>query len=426
MGMKRREFIQNGLAFVSLGLGMPGFLARTAGAAENFTMTGAEAGAGALLPPIPSGKILVVIEMAGGNDGLNTVVPYTQAAYAKLRPSIGVAANEVVKMGHDIGLNPAMGALGKLYEQGQLAVLNGVGYPNPNRSHFQSMDIWQTGRPAISHTDRTGWLARYFDKEGHYQGNPLSGVVLGGALPLALDSPSSPVSVIGNGQNYGFAREGKREGDTFRSLYGGPTGGTVARNNADFIRNVGTQVYTSTVAIKQALQAYDARGGEKAAYPGNNGLAGSLQTIAKLITGGLGTRIYYCSLGGFDTHANQPRQHAQLLGYLSDSIAAFLRDMGLHGREKDVAVMTFSEFGRRVQENGSSGTDHGAASVMFVAGAGIKGGVYGDYPSLTDLDDGDLRFHTDFRRVYATVLDRWLGSPSDVILDGKFAPLAFV
>ena len=188
--------------------------------------------------------------------------------------------------------------------------------------------------------------------------------------------------------------------ETLKALY---STGTVAGGNAEFVRNVGSEAYSSTLEMKQAFKDYDVKSGNAAAYPQNNGFASGLQTIAKLITGGLGTRVYYLSMGGFDTHANQPRQHADLLGQLADGMAAFYQDLSQQGRAQDVTVMTFSEFGRRSRENGSSGTDHGAASVMFVAGGGVKGGLHGDYPSLSDLDDGDLRFHTDFRSVYATL-----------------------
>jgi uncharacterized protein (DUF1501 family) len=329
----------------------------------------------------------------------------------------------------------------ELYEKGQVAVINGVGYPQPNRSHFSSMDIWQTGDPSPTPRERTGWLARYFDADGHFKGNPLGGVGLGSELPLAMQSLNSPVAVIGNGGDYGFgskAADRQQQMAAFQALYVGgasATGasatvatatGTVANGGDEFIRNVGHEVYTSTQAIKEALQKYDVKSGAAANYPANNGLAARLQTIARLITGALSTRVYYASISGFDTHANQPDGHGGLLRALGDAIAAFHRDLALQGRGNDVMTMTFSEFGRRVHENGSRGTDHGAASVMFAVGGGVKGGVFGEYPSLTDLDDGDLRFTTDFRGVYATVLDQWLVAPSNQVLRGQFRPVKFV
>ena len=414
----RRQFLTNGLAFVGLGLAMPTFLMRAAQAqAENAP--------GAGLPPIPGGKILVVIEMSGGNDGLNTVIPYTDLGYAKARPVIGVKESDVVKIGPAVGLHPNLAPLKGLYDRGQLAVITGVGYPNPNRSHFQSMDVWQTGNPTVDVRERTGWLARYFDKDGHFAGNPLSGVTLGSALPLAMFADNSPASVIGNGNDYGFkndAPDRKAQTETLRALY---AEGTVAGSTAEFIRNVGNEAYSSSLALKRALGDYDIKAARAASYP-QTGLASGLQTISKLITGGVGTRVYYLGMGGFDTHANQPRQHANLLDELAGGLSAFYADLAAQGRANDVLTMTFSEFGRRVKENGSAGTDHGAASVMFLAGGGIKGGLYGDYPSLSDLDDGDLKMHTDFRSVYATLLDKWLGTPSAPVLGGSFPHLNFV
>lgn len=417
---KRREFITNGLGFISLGLTMPQFLMRAAQADE----AGAAKSAAPGLPAIPKGKILVVIEMAGGNDGLNTVIPYTDSLYDKARPNIGLKAGDVVKIGDRLALHPAMKALGALYEKGNVAVVNGVGYPNANRSHFHAMDIWQSGDPEMKLRERTGWLARYFDADGHYKGNPLSGVVLGGQLPLALEAQNSPVSVIGNGRDFGFGAGADRQKqmEALHALY---KGGTVAGSNAEFISNVGNDVYASTQTIRKALQSYDPRLSNTANYP-QNGLAQSLQTIAKLISGDLGTRVFYASIGGFDTHANQPQGHANLLGALGESIAAFYRDLAAQGRDKDVMTMTFSEFGRRVQENGSAGTDHGAASCLFLVGGAMRGGIFGAYPSLEDLDDGDLKYTTDFRAVYSTITEKWLGANSQEVIGGKFESLKFI
>ena len=419
----RREFLQNGLTFVGLGLAMPTFLMQAAQAQAG--RPSAASAFGLNLPPIPGGKILVVVEMSGGNDGLNTVIPYADSGYAKARPVIGIPSRDVVKLSGSAGLHPNMAALKPLYDKGQLAVITGVGYPDPNRSHFQSMDIWQTGNPQLDVRERTGWLARYFDADGHFQGNPLSGITLGSALPLTLFSDDVPASVVGGGSDFGFksdAPDKNRQMDALRALY---AQGTVAGSHAEFVRNVGSEAYSSSMALKRAFQDYDVQAAHAAKYP-QTGLAAGLQTVSKLITGGVGTRVYYLSLGGFDTHANQPRQHATLLGELADGLAAFYSDLEMQGRANDVITMTFSEFGRRVHENGSAGTDHGAASVMFLAGGGLKGGLYGDYPSLTDLDSGDLRFHTDFRAVYATLLDKWLLTPSQPILGGSFAHLGFV
>lgn len=419
----RREFLNNGLGFVALGFTVPTLLMQASQAIAAEKTVAGQTGKG--------DKVLVVIEMAGGNDGLNTVAPISDPLYAKLRPTIGVKPGDAVKIDKGLALHPRMGALGKLYEKGQLAVVTGVGYPNPNRSHFQSMDIWQSGDPTLDARERSGWLARYFDEDGHFAGNPLAGVSLGGSLPLALWSQSSPASVIGNARDFGFEARGNAKNQqlaTLKTLYeqSGMEGGTVAASASDFIRNVGDSVYGSSDALKVALKNYDEKAGKGAAYPLNNGLANGLQTVAKLITGGLGTRVYYLTMGGFDTHANQAGQHANLLGQLADAVAAFNADLESQGRGNDVVVMTFSEFGRRAQENGGAGTDHGAASVMFVTGSAVKGGVHGDYPKLDDLDGGDLKHHTDFRSVYATVLSNWLGVSAGKVLGGDFPSLKFV
>ena len=423
--MNRRNFIQNGLGVVALGLSMPTLLldATRAVAAE------------------PNGakkrdKILVVIEMSGGNDGLNTVAPLNDPLYLKARQNIGLKADNSVKIDNGLVLNPGMAALGKLYEGGKVAIVNGVGYPNPNRSHFASMDIWQSANVSIDATERSGWLARYFDEDGHFVGEnaknaSLGSLAMGGNLPLALYSQSSSASVIGNGYNYGFdARGGDRDAQmaTLKALYGsGELGNaTVAAGSNQFLRNVGSEIYASTDAIRGALYNYDRSAQQKANNPDNNGLANDLRTVAKLISGDLPTRVYYVSIGGFDTHSDQFGHHQYLLSQLSEALGAFQEDMRLQGREKDVLVMTFSEFGRRVKENGSNGTDHGSASLMFLVGGGVKGGVHGAYPSLEDLDDGDLKMTTDFRSVYSAVLGNWLGANSGKILGGEFAPVALV
>jgi uncharacterized protein (DUF1501 family) len=415
----RRQFIQNGLSFVSMSLAMPHFLMRAAQAADSPLALPA-------LPPIPAGKILVVLEMSGGNDGLNTVVPYADPGYALARPTIGLPKNDVVKISNSLALHPRMGAFGKMFEKGQLAVVTGVGYPNPNRSHFFSMDIWQTGLTEMNVRERSGWLARYFDADGHLKANPLSGVTVGSALPLALFSETSPCSCIGDGYSFGFRSDlgdTRQQMEALSALY---AEGTVAGSNAEFVRNVGMDAYLASQQLKAALQKYDNKAGAVAKYPVQNGLAATLQTLSKLITGGVGTRVYYLSMGGFDTHANQPTQHGNLLGGIADAVSAFFDDLALQGRAEDVVLVTFSEFGRRVKENGSAGTDHGAASVLFVAGPSVKGGIYGQYPSLSDLDDGDLKMNTDFRSVYATLIEKWLGADSQPILGGSFPHLSFV
>ncbi len=415
----RREFIRNGLGLVSLGLAMP------------TTLLDATRAFAADKPARQNGKILVVIEMAGGNDGLNTVSPLRDKLYASNRPGLGFKESDALAVDRDLFLHPKLTGLKSLYERGNLAIVNGVGYPHPNRSHFASMDIWQSANVEIDARERSGWLAR-FDEQGHYVGDQrsLSMIATGGSLPLALWSEKSAASVIGNGSNFGFephGNDGAAQLETLKTLYNTSdlSGATVAGNARMFLSNVGREVYASTDAIKAALHSYDVAAGQKANYPNNNGVAEGLHTVAKLIAGGLATRVYYVSMGGFDTHSNQAYQHGQLMQQLGDALAAFQEDLRLQGRDKDVLTMTFSEFGRRVKENGSGGTDHGSASVMFIAGGAVKGGVTTDYPSLEDLDDGDLKMTTDFRSVYATVLSNWMNADPTPVLGGEYTRLKF-
>ncbi len=405
---------------VSLGLAMP------------TTLLDATRALAADAPARQPGKILVVIEMAGGNDGLNTIAPLKNKLYAQNRPGLGFKEADAHGIDRDLFLHPNLKGLKSIYEKGNLAVVNGVGYPNPNRSHFASMDIWQSANVELDARERSGWLAR-FDEQGHYTGDQksLSMIATGGSLPLALWGEKSAASVVGNGYNFGFeprGGDGQTQVETLKALYGSTdlSSATVAGNARSFLANVGQEVYASTDTIKAALRTYDTSAGQKAKYPQYTGIADGLQTVAKLIGGGLPTRVYYVSMGGFDTHSNQNWQHGQLMQQLGDALAAFQEDLRMMGRDKDVLTMTFSEFGRRVKENGSGGTDHGSAGMMFIAGGAVKGGVMSDYPSLEDLDDGDLKMTTDFRSVYSTVIGNWMKSDPTAVLGSEFKPLAFV
>jgi uncharacterized protein (DUF1501 family) len=427
----RREFIKNGLTFVSLGMAAPAVLAQAAEGAKS-----ASGGKGG------NGKILVVLQMSGGNDGLNTVIPYTDDLYYKARPTIGIARADMVPISDKIALNPGLASLKPLFEKGHVAIIQGAGYPNPNRSHFRSMEIWQTADPAATIAGE-GWLGRYFDDDGHLRENPLAGINFGGELPRTLYADYGSVVSMQSPQSFQLqpiaGPEREAEIKAFTDLY---ATGTMASSHADLIRKVGLDAYTCSEKIKRALAAKPGEGPElgtpsgstldapPVAYPMGAGrgslLAGNLRTVAQLIGADLGTQIFYVSAGGFDTHANQPRNHANLLKDVADSIAAFYADLEQRGRANDVALVVFSEFGRRVQENASQGTDHGAAGVMFVVGGAVRGGFYGQYPALDDLNQGDLKFNVDFRQVYATLLDQWLGTSSSKILKGRFEHLAFL
>jgi uncharacterized protein (DUF1501 family) len=400
----RRQFLTRtlqGSSLVALGAVVPSFVARTAQAAA-------------------PGKdnILVVLEMTGGNDGLNTVIPYADDLYHKARPTLRRTRDQVIRLDDHVGLHSAMQGFRPLWEQGHLAVVQGVGYPNPQRSHFEAMDIWQSADP--QRTVRTGWLARTVTEMKNESGGvPILNIGAKG-LPLALTgTPGASAAVSVNDQHSfrlelsGTAVEQKARRRLLEDL-AGPAGKTGEDDLASFVQRRQVQTLTAVENLRELLEGPNAvprRGG---------GLSQKLQLIAGLIARGFGTRIFYVSLDGFDTHADQGPAHNNLLADLAGSVAAFFGTLKASGNDGRVRLLTFSEFGRRVQENGSKGTDHGAASCLFVAGPSVKGGVVGKHPSLADLDADDLKFHTDFRRVYSTLLDGWLGCDGKAVLGAKW------
>jgi uncharacterized protein (DUF1501 family) len=400
----RRQFLTRtlqGSSLVALGSIVPQFVARTAQAAA-------------------PGKdnVLVVLEMSGGNDGLNTVIPYADDLYHKVRPTLRQTKDVVVRLDDHVGLHSGMQGLRPMWEQGQLAVVQGVGYPNPDRSHFEAMDIWQSADP--KRAIKTGWLGRAATEIHDGSGGVPILHVGPNRLPLALTgAPGGAVSV--NSQN-SFRLEMGGGGETGRRKarsrlledLSAPAAKTEEGDLASFVRRRQVQTLTAVETLRELLEGPNA-----VARPGG-GLSQKLQLIAGLIAKGFGTRLFYLNLDGFDTHANQGPTHNNLLADLANSIAGFFRTLKSTGHDRRVRLMTFSEFGRRVQENGSRGTDHGAASCLFVAGPSVQGGVVGKHPSLSDLDAGDLKFHTDFRRVYATLLDGWLGCDSKAVLGAKW------
>jgi uncharacterized protein (DUF1501 family) len=357
-------------------------------------------------------NILVVLEMSGGNDGLNTVIPYADDLYHKVRPTLRQTKNVVIRLDDHVGLHSNMRGLQPLWEQGQLAVVQGVGYPNPNRSHFEAMDIWQSADP--KGLTKTGWLGRATtEMKNNSGGVPILHLGPNG-LPLALKGTSSGGAVsINNKHDFRLEMAGGEEGrqkarrrllEDLSKTEGG------ADDLTAFVRRRQIQTLTAVETLRGLLE------GPNAIPWQSGGLQQKLQLIAGLIAKGFGTRIFYLNLDGFDTHADQGPAHAKLLGELADSIGSFFQTLKTTGHANRVRLMTFSEFGRRVQENNSRGTDHGAASCLFVVGPSVKGGVVGKHPSLSDLDAGDLQFHTDFRRVYATLLDGWLACDSKAVL----------
>jgi uncharacterized protein (DUF1501 family) len=373
------------------------------------------------LPGLPGSaeeRVLVVINLQGGNDGLNTIVPHGMPAYYRYRPTLGVAPSDVLPINQDVGFNPALRSLKTMYDRGMVAIVQGVGYPNPDHSHFRSTEIWQTAAP--DRYERTGWLGRYLDDADLPKNNLFNAVALSQVLPEALVAQHVDVPAIAAVRAYGLTSDRRRdERDAFQSL-------------ATDRRLPFTSPYLARVA---EIEDHAQRGSEalpgliagyktQASYPASP-LGRSLALAAQMIGSRLGTRILYVQHGSFDTHAAQRGTQDRLLTGLADALAAFYADLAAHGNDRRVLTLTFSEFGRRVAENASRGTDHGEAAPLFVVGP-VKGGLYGAHPSLDRLDNGDAKFTTDFRSVYATVIEKWLGRPATPVLAGSFATIGMI
>jgi uncharacterized protein (DUF1501 family) len=380
-----------------LGPTVPEFLARAARA----------------VPPQRDRRVLVVIELNGGNDGINTVVPFADEGYAKHRRTLRLPAERLLKVSDQVALHPALRDAARLLESSRLAIVQGVGYPNPNRSHFESMAIWQTAR-LRPREDSLGWLGRALD-DSQPPGNGAPGAALIGldAPPRALRGQQSTAAALAHLDDLVLAGSV----DPKRVLGGHQRGGDLKA----YVRRSWLDAYTTAERLKEAARVED-RG---AAYPGT-ALADRLRLVARLLKAGFGTRVYYTIQGGYDTHYSQLVAHEQLLAELGGAVRAFLDDLAAARLADRVALLVFSEFGRTVRENGSAGTDHGTAGPVFLAGAGVKAGLVGTTPRLTDLDPkhGDVKVGIDFRRVYATVLQDWLGLPAKDEVGGPFERLA--
>jgi uncharacterized protein (DUF1501 family) len=434
----RREFLRTTVLGGALSWTVPSFLANTfaalqAQAAEQATQitTGRD------------GTILVVLQMAGGNDGINTVVPYANDDYHRARPRLALSADKVLKLNAEVALHPNLTGLKELYDGGQLAIVQGAGYPNPNRSHFRSTEIWQTASDS-NRFEHYGWLGRYFDN-ACAGCDPTVGVSIGHEMPEAFAAKAPTGVSLDNPQNFRFMpprgepRAEMQETEVaFRKLneFAGDldanSGGTIATlrgmslrsgSMLDFLERTAMDAQVSSDTIRKIA----GRGENQASYPASQ-LANSLKLVAKLIGGGLPTRVFYVSQGGYDTHTNQLATQDRLFKELGDSLQAFVADLKAQGNLERVLVMTFSEFGRRVAENASGGTDHGAAAPLFVIGNKIKAGLLGTYPSLApgDLFEGDIKYTVDFRSVYAALLQNWLKTSSEVVLGRKFPEIELV
>ncbi len=359
-----------------------------------------------------SGKILVVVQLSGGNDGLNTIVPYRNDRYYELRPRLALQPNEVLKVSDELGFNPELAALQELYDQGWMSIVNSVGYPNPDRSHFRSMDIWHTGSDSQEYWS-SGWLGRYLDHQ--CQGCPAHyALEVDDALSLAMKGNDLTGFAMSNPQQL------KRTANNqfLQSLGDAPH----AEENVAYLYKTLVDTRSSADYLAEKAQAHRS----KTTYP-TTPFAKDLKQIAELITADCDTRIYYVNLTGFDTHANQKNRQGRLLKQYAEAMAAFVKDLKSHNLLDDTLILTFSEFGRRVAQNASNGTDHGTANNLFLMGGKLnKPGFFNAAPNLNRLDKKDLIYEIDFRQVYTTILDQWLQADANTILGKTFTPLALI
>ena len=368
-------------------------------------------------------RALVILQLSGGNDTLNTVMPYNDGLYYDYRKTVRLDADKVHPITGDLAFNPSMEPVKRLWDEGKVAVVNGIGYPNPNRSHFRSMDIWHTALP--DDIGREGWLGlatRELDPNGD---NVLTAVNFGRGLPRALGVRGVPVASVGNLETYGLFPDVQDEFmrkyalEAFSKMYGGAQGRDQVM---DFLGQTGADALKGADILRTAPEKYSS-GVEYAANP----IAQSLKSVAQTLFADLGTRVFYTQHGSFDTHSGEIVSHAKLWDEVAGAIGDFYDDLREHGREDDVAMLVFSEFGRRIKDNGS-GTDHGSGGTAFVIGGKVAGGLYGEYPSLApDMQlEGDLHYNNDFRMTYATLLERWFGIDSEPIVNGRFEQFDFL
>lgn len=398
-GLSRRDLLRAGL-FGATGLGVPGLwrqaaLASAGGAREDRT--------------------LVVVELAGGNDGLNTIVPYGDDAYHRARPNLAIAREDVLRIDPYWGFHPRMKGLRNLFSDGRVAIVHGCGYPNPSRSHFSALEYWQTAVPRGA--EPYGWVGRLADARWP-DGRPDTLVNITERESLAIRSAHHAPIVFSDPRT--FVRAGDPDAaDVYRRLTQGEDPN--APSTVAFMRRIARTAEASAQQVREATRRYETPISYGTAVAS---LARDLRNVAALLDAGFPARVYYVSMSGFDTHAAQADTQNNLLLYVGDALEGFFRDLDRQGRSEEVAMLVFTEFGRRVAENEGGGTDHGTATPMWLLGSSVQGGLHGRAPSLEDLDEGDLRMTTDFRSVYASVLEQWMGvgDASDV-LKSSHAPL---
>ena len=364
-----------------------------------------------------SNRSIVVLQLSGGNDYLNTVVPFENGLYYDNRPTVHVAADQVLDIGGGLGFRPEMAPIKSLWDEGKVAVINGIGYPNPNRSHFRSMDIWHTALP--DDIGQEGWLGRVIRELDPKGDNVLTGVNFGRGLPRALGLRGVPVASVGNLETYGLFPDIQDDAlrkyalDAFAMMYGGARGKDAVM---DFLGQTGLDALKGADILRTAPARYSS-----SIEYADNPIAQSMKSVAQVMFADLGTRVYYTQHGSFDTHSGELATHATLWDDVAGAVGDFMDDVKEHDREDDVVLFLFSEFGRRIKDNGS-GSDHGSGGVAFIIGNNVKGGMYGEYPSLEFEQqlEGDLHFNNDFRSTYTTILEQWLHLEAAPIVNGRF------
>lgn len=399
MFIKRKEFIQIG-SLATASMMVPKFLKAFEGG-----------------PMVPQGnKVVVILQLSGGNDGLNTVIPVRNDLYYKARPKLGIEKAKALSLTDEAGLHPALTGFKELFDDGSLSILNNVGYPNPDRSHFRSMDIWHTASQATEYWT-TGWLGRYLDAQCNGCDKPTQAIELDDVLSLSLKGDNiKGIAVKDPRRLYGTANE-----KFFRDVMKNHRD-EAGEQPVDYLYKTMAETLSSADYIFKQSRVHPTN----AAYP-NTGLGNSLKTIASLIYSEINTKVYYVSLGSFDTHINQEGQQQRLFTEMNDAVKAFVKDLKANNRFNDVLFFTFSEFGRRVSQNASGGTDHGTANNMLFVSGGLKQkGLINEMPDLANLDEGDLKYKVDFKNAYATVLKKWLNADDKAILTKQYDYLNFL
>jgi uncharacterized protein (DUF1501 family) len=411
MPISRRDFLLRTSGFVTVSAMVPRWAVKGARAFEESI--GASNGL----------RTLVVLELAGGNDDLNTVVPYSDPLYAQMRARIGIPANSVLQLDSRLGLNPVMTGVKSLWDSNRVAVVENVGYPNSSLSHFAARDVWHTADPGLA--QRNGWLGRWADRYIAGSGNPLTCTAISQSLPRTLLADNVGVPSFVNLASYQYQTDGAHPGDRDNQIRTFLTqNGTEYEvpNTVDRLSQVGEDAISSSNVLQTVGTGYVSGG----AYPAGT-LGAGLLLIAQIINANVGARILYITFGGFDNHATQNVDHDPLLTTVSQGIKALFDDLDAHGKSHDVLLMTWSEFGRRPQDNGSNGTDHGTAGAHFVVGDAVRPGVYGAAPNLASLDsNGNRRIENDFRSYYGTILQDWLGADAAAILGPGYPNLGFL